>query len=131
MRLMLWTVGMRGDPQGEPRAGAGLAPELYVPAVVGGNVLAYCQPQPGAAGRSTPRLIDAEEPLEDAFLMLGRNAQAAVSDGDLHQAVHQPSTDGHRTTRRRVRHRIAKQVGQRGHQERRITIDQQPAGWRG
>ena len=38
MRLMLWTVGMRGDPQGEPRAGAGLAPELYVPAVVGGNV---------------------------------------------------------------------------------------------
>ncbi len=66
---------MRRNPQGEGRAGARLAPELNITAVVGGDVLNDRPPQPSAAGGSAARLIDPEEPLEHAFLVLESDAQ--------------------------------------------------------
>src|ERR1700709_1362839 len=102
---------MGGDPQGEGGAGTGFAPELDVTAVVGRNVLDDRQPQPGATGRSTARLIDPEEPLEDAFLMLGSDTEAAVGDGDLHEATLQPPADRHRAARLGIGDRVVEQVG--------------------
>ncbi len=78
---------MRGNPQGEGGAGPGLAPELDITAMVGSDVLDDRQAQPSAAGGSAARLVDAEEPLENPFLVLGGYAQAAVSDGDLDETV--------------------------------------------
>ena len=39
--------------------------------------------EPGSAGLATPRPIDAVEALEDAFVMLRRDAAAPILDRDL------------------------------------------------
>src|SRR3954447_11899684 len=55
------TAGCQGDPEGERRADALLAPDRHRSAVVAGHVLDDGQAQPGAAGTAGPRLVDPVE----------------------------------------------------------------------
>src|SRR5947209_13274978 len=80
---MLGVVGVGGDAQGERGAGAGFAPEVDFAAVVGGDVFDDGQSQAGAAGGPGAGLVDAKEAFEDALLVFGVDAQAAVGDGDF------------------------------------------------
>ena len=55
--------------------------------VIQNNVLHNCQPQPGAAGFTRPRLIDTIETLEQSRQMLGGNTGTEVSNVELQAAV--------------------------------------------
>src|SRR5699024_5351106 len=94
--------------EGEGRSRAGPAPNLNGALVVCDDVLDDGQPQAGAARRPGPRLVHAEEPLEDALLIGQRNADAAVRD---------PDGDGvavghlHRDADRRLLRRVVDGIG--------------------
>ena len=51
--------------------------------MVGGDVFDDGQSQAGAAGGPGAGLVDAKEAFEDALLVFGVDAQAAVGDGDF------------------------------------------------
>ena len=60
----------------------GLAVEGHRAAVQGDQVAGDRQPQADAA-RDAPVILDGHERLEDAFLLVGRNAQAGVADPEV------------------------------------------------
>src|SRR5437660_9179199 len=83
---LLWlfvVVPIGRDGQGERRSGSGLAPHADAAVVIGRDVFDDGQPQPTAAGGARTRLVAAEEPLEDPFLIFERDSDAPVGDGDL------------------------------------------------
>src|SRR5690348_30887 len=84
--LLLGAVAGRArlrQPQGEGGALSFGAPHRDLPAVRGGHVLDDRQTQPGAAGGTGAGRVDAVEALEDALLVLVRDADALVGHGDL------------------------------------------------
>src|SRR5262249_48355741 len=89
--------------QGEGRSGARHAPQLDIAAMVGGDVFDDRESEARAPGGSRTRLVGAVEPLEDPFLVLLGDADAAVGHGDLDHAVDLPPADRHGAARRRVR----------------------------
>src|SRR5437879_2915503 len=90
-----WMVATDRQPEGEGRAGARLAPQADVTAVVGRHVLDDGEAEPGAAGRPRPGRVGPEEPFEHPLLVLVRDADAPVGDRDLGVAVGVPAADGH------------------------------------
>src|SRR5581483_3465803 len=76
-------LGLPGaERQAEGAAAARRAVDLEPGAVGLGDPAGEAQPEAGARGAGGSRLRGAVEALEDALLLLGRNAGSAVDDGD-------------------------------------------------
>ena len=93
--------------------------------MVGRDTLDDRQSQPGAPGGPAQCLINAEESFEYALLVFGFDAPTLVGHDDFHEIVRRSCADRHWATGWRVGHCIVDQVGQGGHQQRRITDEEQ------
>ena len=76
---------------GEGRALTGLAPHVHLAAMDGGDVLDDAEAEARTAIPATTGIVDAVEPLEDALLVLGADADAVVADADLDEGLSPPS----------------------------------------
>ncbi len=68
----------------DPRPGSDQTDTL--PPWLSATCLTIARPEPGAAGRARARRVDAVEALEDALLLVGRDAEPLVGDGDVDDA---------------------------------------------
>ena len=75
------------------------------------------KPQPSTAGGAGTGFVDAEESFEDALLVFRSDADATVSDADVHIAAHAALADADGGVRGGIIDGVAQQVGHGGDQE--------------
>src|SRR3954469_8730936 len=95
---------------GERRALQVPGPDLDGAAVAGDDRRDYREAEPGALDLADPGGRGTEEPLEQGALLLGRDADAGVTDRDHRLAVDDVDTEADRPAVLGELHRIAEQV---------------------
>ena len=86
------------------------------------------KPQSGTAGGAGTGFVDAEESFEDALLVFRSDADAAVSDADVHVAAHAALANADGGVGGRIVDGVAQQVGHGGDQERFVPHDKRTGG---
>ena len=117
----------RSRPEGErePDGGGTIRARGAGLAVVGsGDFLHKRQPDPRAPCLSRPGLLAAEEALEDAGQVLGRNLPTGVRDRDADGLPVGRRRHGHRRACRCISQRIVEEVPQRLADEVGVRLDQ-------
>ena len=107
-----WSSGAIGQRKadGEGRAATGSRPQPHLAAVALHRVLDDREAEAGAAGAARARLVGAVEPLEHALLVALGDADAAIGDRDLDDAVDELHPDADARALRRIGDRVGDEV---------------------